>query len=78
MFVIVRNERKELASEASVLCTGIPLDVVEISDKHKQDNSRWNAWMENTCAQPLIEKTDTNYKLRVHSTITFCTYSYTH
>ena len=27
---------KELASEASVLCTGIPLDVVKISDKHNK------------------------------------------
>ena len=46
--------------------------------KHKQENSRWNAWMEITCAQPLIDNTDTNDKLRVHSTITFCTYSYIH
>ena len=74
--ILVRNVRKELASEASVLCTGIPLDVVEISGKHKQENSRWNAWMEITCAQPLIDNTDINDKLRVHLTITFCTYSY--
>jgi hypothetical protein len=38
----------EVASEASVLFTGFPLDVVEISEKHLHDGSRWNTWIEVT------------------------------
>jgi len=30
----VRNIRKDIATEATVLIRGIPLDVVEVSEKH--------------------------------------------
>jgi|688.fasta_scaffold355261_1 hypothetical protein len=45
----VGNIRKDVATEASVLIRGIPLDVVEVSEKYIHECLKWNKWTETTC-----------------------------
>ena len=77
--IFVRNIRKDVATEASVMIRGIPLDVVEVSEKHIHECLKWNKWMETTCGAlndndvhtTSNAHTDINDKTCMQSTITF-------
>jgi hypothetical protein len=75
----VRNIRKDVATEATLLIRGIPLDVVEVSEKHIHEYLKWNKWMKTTCGAlndndlhtTPNAHTDINDKTCMQSTITF-------
>jgi hypothetical protein len=77
--VNVRNIRKDVETEATLLIRGIPLDVVEVSEKHIHVYLKWNKWMKTTCGAlndndlhtTPNAHTDINDKTCMQSTITF-------